>query len=284
MFSLILENEYGNSIELSNNHNYSILEITGLHPPDATISTSDLALYDGAKFTMSKVNMRSIDIQLAINQMAEQNRIALYNVIKTKHYIKLKYKNGVRDVFIDGYVERMPVDYYANPQEVTISILCTEPYFNDAQEIISEISTVINNFIFPFAIEATNKAPISYLDDVLELDVINKGEIETGVIIEIRATGSVVNPAIFNRQTTKYFKLNFTMQTGDLITIDTNSGKKSVTLLRGGIETNIFNSIAKGVTWLQLSPGDNVFTYESDSDTSQNMVIRFVHRYQYEGV
>lgn len=284
MFSLILENQFGNSIELTNNNNYSVLEVVGLHPPDATISTSELALYDGSKFITSKVNARTIDMQIAITQQAEINRIALYSVIKTKRYIKLKYKNGIRDVFVEGYVSSMQIDYHAIPQVVTISILCPEPYFKEAEEIISEIASIINNFTFPFAIEKENKIPISYYDDVLELNIINYGEIECGTIIELQASGKVINPAIFNSLTTEYFKLNFTMQEGDLITIDTNIGKKSVTLLRKGSETNIFNSIAEGSKWLTLSPGDNIFTYEADNETTQNMTIRFIYRYQYEGV
>lgn len=284
MYTLILENQYGDSIELTHNKNYSIYEISGLHPPNAIISTDSLAIYDGEKFTSSKADMRSINIQFGIMMNAEANRIALYKVIKTKQYIKLKYKNSVRDIFIEGYIESMPIDYHSVPQLVTISILCPKPYFNNASELISEMSALVKNFTFPFAIEKDKKIPIGYIEDITELNVINYGDIQTNMIIKIQASNEVINPSIFNKQTGEFFKLNFTMKTGDVITIDTNQGKKSVTLYRSGENINIFNSISQDSTWLSLSPGDNIMTYEADSETRRNMTVRFFHRYQYEGV
>lgn len=283
MYKLSLENQYGNNIELTNNRNYAIFEISGLHPPNAIISTDSLAIYDGEKFTSSKADKRTINIQFGITKNAETNRIALYKVIKTKQYIRLNYKNSIRDIFIEGYVESMIIDYHAVPQLVTVSILCPRPYFNDATELISEMSALVKKFTFPFAIEKNNKIPFGYIEDVTEINVINNGDIQTNMIIKIQASGEVINPTIFNRETGDFFRLNFTMQTGDVITIDTNQGQKSVNLYRSGEDINIFNSISRDSTWLSLAPGDNIMIYDADNETRRNMLVRFLYRYQYEG-
>lgn len=284
MYSLFLENRSGESIELTHNTNYSIDEIDGLYPPSSTINTSEVSLYDGAKFNSSKVNMRQLEIRIVIERDAEANRIALYQVVKTKQYIKMIYKNNSRDVYVEGYVSDVNIDYFANKQTVSVSIVCPEPYFKDAQEIISTISAIIADFIFPFAITATDKKPIGHYDDVLELNVINTGDVESGLTIEIRATGNVINPTIFNRETTEFFGLNITLQEGDVVTITTTRGNKQVDLLRSGQHLNIFNNIEQGSTWLQLTPGDNVFTYQADSESTAYMNIRIIHQHLYEGV
>lgn len=285
MYSLTLENESMNRVELTHNVNYSIIEIDGLYPPSSTINTSEISLYDGARFTSSKVDMRQLEIQIAIERDAERNRIALYRVIKTKKYIKIYYQNGVRDVYIEGYISDMNIDYFANKQTVTISILCPEPYFKDAQEIIDGISSIIDNFTFPFAITATEKIPLGYYDDILELNAINEGDVACGMIIEILASGEVINPAIFNRETTEFIRLKTMLQRGDVVYINTAQGQKSVQLLRAGKYINLFNSIDQGSTWLQLEPGDNVFTYQADGESSVTyMEVRFIHQHLYEGV
>lgn len=283
MFKLTLRNRLGNEICLTNTLNYSITGVEGLNPPSATINTSELALFDGATYNSSKVNMRSINISFSINVEAERNRIALYKVIKPKQQITLLYENGERNVFIDGYVESFEIDYFAMQQTATVSILCPEPFFKDAEEVINEISLIIANFHFPFSITAEDPIPFSYYEQILEINVTNDGDVASGMTIEIRFTGAVKNPTIYNRETREEFGLNYTFQSGDFLTIETSKGEKAVTLTRGTEDINLFNYLTKESTWLQLETGDNVFTYEADSG-EDFMEVRFVYRPFYEGV
>ena len=77
---------------------------------------------------------------------------------------------------------------------------------------------------------------------------------------------------------------NFDMEQGDLITIDTRPGQKTVTLLRSGVESNIFNYIIQGSTWLQLSPNGDTFVYEVGTGLDADLNITFKHENLYEGV
>lgn len=283
MFKLTLRNRLGNEICLTNTLNYSITGVEGLNPPSATINTSELALFDGTTYNSSKVNMRSINISFSINVEAERNRIALYKVIKPKQQITLLYENGERNVFIDGYVESFEIDYFAIQQTATVSILCPEPFFKDAEEVINEISLIIANFHFPFSITAEGPIPFSYYEQILEINVTNDGDVASGMTIEIRFTGAVKNPTIYNRETREEFGLNYTFQSGDFLTIETSRGEKAVTLTRGTEDINLFNYLTKESTWLQLETGDNVFTYEADSG-EDFMEVRFIYRPFYEGV
>lgn len=114
--------------------------------------------------------------------------------------------------------------------------------------------------------------------------VVNNGGITTGVTFELYAKEAVTNPKIFDYITQDYIGLNFSMEAGDLIIINTMTGQKSVTLIRNAVETNIFNSLQKGSTWLQLAAGGSVYVYQVDSGSLQSLEVDIKHYDLYEGV
>ena len=284
MFELILENQRGDAVALNNTKNYDVKEIDGLYPAGANIVTSQTSLDDGSKYNSSKVNERSLNISVAIKCDAERSRLNLYKIIKPKHYIKMIYRSAARDVFCEGYVSDISIDHFAQQQSASISIICPEPYFNDAQEIIDTITQILDAFHFPFAITSADPVPLGEYNTTSEMNIINSGEVESGAEIEIHATGTVKNPAIYNRETGEYFKLETTLQDGDTVHINTKIKKKSVYVFRDGQNVNLFNYVSEDSTWLQLMPGDNVLTYDAEDDTASYMEIRIIHRNMYVGV
>ena len=104
MYELIAQNKYGEQLKMTNNPRYVITDVDGLYPPEGTINTTQVANTDGSVFNSSRINDRVITITMAINAPAEANRILLYRYFKTKYPVRLYYKNGTRDVYIDGYV------------------------------------------------------------------------------------------------------------------------------------------------------------------------------------
>lgn len=284
MYKLSLENEHGDVLQLTNTPDYTVLEIDGLYPPSANIITSQMSLYDGSKFNSSKVNERQLEIAMAIEPDAETNRIALYRIVKTKRYIKVNYENGQRNVYVEGYVSDVNISFFEMKQQATISILCPEPYFRSAEEIIETARSIIPKLHFPFVTTATEPKVFSYYEANTERNVTNEGDVECGMIIEISCRDEVINPAIVNTDTLEYFRLTTTLEAGDVLYITTQRGQKRARVYRDGEYINLFNYIAKGSTWLQLQPGDNIFMYEADSTTAQYMEVRFMHQNLYEGV
>lgn len=284
MFELILENASGDQLTFTQNSPFTISEIQGLNPPDATINTSEIALIDGAKFNSAKLNMRTINVAFAIEYNAAQNRIEVFKVLKSKQYVKLYYNGQYRQVFIEGYIQSINIDYFAMKQIVTCTILCPSPYFKEAQIIVNELLNIVSAFHFPFASTAEPELLFGYISNDLGITIENDGDIDCGMIIELYARDAVSNPKIFNYVTQDYFGLNYSMQTADLITIDTRQGQKSVTLLRGGVETNIFNYIMEGSTWLQLSADGDTFVYELGTGDTGELAVTFKHYNLFEGV
>lgn len=284
MFDLILENAAGDQINFAQNSAFTVTEIQGLNPPEATINTSEIALMDGAKFNSSKLNMRNINVAFAIERQAAKNRLEVFKVLKSKQWVKMTYIGQYRQVFIEGYIESIDITYFEMKQIVTCSILCPSPYFKEAQIIVNELLNIVSAFHFPFASTAEPELIFSYINNEIGIVIENDGDIDCGLIIELYAKDAVSNPKVFNYITGDYIGLNFSMQEGDLITIDTRQGQKSVTLLRGGVESNIFNYIVQGSTWLQLSANGDTFVYEVETGLASDLSLTFKHYNLYEGV
>lgn len=286
MYKLILENERGQQLRLTQNESkYVINTIDGLTPPAASLSLID-NINDGAEFIHERTGARSIVIDMNIVGSVEANRIELYNYVKNGKYIKIYFENERRDVWIDGRVESIDIDQFTNATTCQIGIVCPDTWWKDVQEAINNINTVQAAFIFPFSIE--EPIPMSTYDTIQILNLINKGDIACGMTIEIEARGNIQNPIIYNRETREYIGFGseenpFLMQAGDKIVITTHRNNKMVTLIRNAVETNIFNYLTKGSTFLQVDAGDNIFTYSADIG-DENINITFKHYPNYEGV
>lgn len=282
MYTLVVENKYGEQLEITNNPNYVITNIDGLYPPEGTINTTQTANADGSVFNSARINDRVITITMAINGPAEANRVLLYRYFKTKYQVRLYYKNGVRDVFIDGYVSKFTVEYFEVKQVAQIEITCPMTLFRAVSENTAALSGTENGFVFPFAIEVTGAA-FSTITIGEEKSIRNDGDMEVGIVIHLTALGSVTNPAIYNLDTGEHMILNVEMQSGDEIAINTRKKEKSITLLHGSKQTNIVGKLDATSTWFNLKPGDNTFTYKADK-LPENLKCEFIVNAQYEGV
>ena len=284
MYKLILENASGSQLVFNRlGGAFTITDIDGLAAPAAIINTNESALMDGATYNSAKAEMRTINLAFVIEYDAEANRIAAYNVIRIKKPITLRYKSKHMDVYIEGYVQAFEITHMENKQISTVSILCPAPFFKAAQEMVNELDQIIGTFHFPFSSTAEPQIVFGYIETERAVSVVNEGNVECGIVIELYARAAVTNPKVFNYITGEYIALDYSLQTGDLVTITTERGHKTATLLREGVESNLFNYIGSGTTWLQLEPGENEFVYSADA-SSEMLSVTISHRDLFEGV
>lgn len=285
MYSLVLTNENENSLEFNGlNASYNITNISGLSPASADIMMNETAYLDGAMFNNSKVKTRTINIAFTIEEPVETNRLKVYQVIQPKRWIRTEYHSSKLKLYIDGYVESCDIDHFDQKQQATVSIICPFPYFKRKNMASDEMSSVENMFHFPFYNEVNTRNIVFGLITTTEKAIVNNGGIETGLVIEIYANGEVTNPKIFDYRTGEFIGVNTTMEAGDLITINTIRGEKSVTLWRDGVVTNIFNLLMKNSTWLQLPPNGSMYVFTVDSGLESDVKIDISHFDLYEGV
>ena len=282
MFKLAIENEYGEKLELTNNPDYDVVKIDGLNPAPGEINSIEIAGFDGAIFNSSRIQSRNIVILLNIHFPIEENRIALYKYVQVKRYIKVYYENEHRKVYCEGYVETFENDLFGMTQQPQISIVCPDPFWKSEDELNIGFSDIVSLFEFPFAIPSGG-IPFSQIRR-LTTEYVNIGEVTTGAIIKFRATANgVTNPTFYNQTTNKFFGVNFEMQEGDVITINTQQGHKSVKLLRNGAVTNILSYRKDGSSWVEFKPGENEISFDASAGQA-NLVVSVVAIRKFEGV
>ena len=282
MYELKVKNDKGEVLSLSTSPLYNVYKVTGLQPPAVSINSSVNATTDGSTVNSLRAAKRNIVLYMTLEGDVETSRINLYRYFPLKKRITLYFKNGSRDVCIEAYVEVIECDLFTTKQIAQISLLCPQPYFKGVDELITHFNEIRTLFEFPFSIPAEG-IELSLVTANIRKSIINTGDVESGLIIDMYAVGEVVNPAVYDTFERTFIKLKFTMQKGDRILINTNAGAKSIVLTREGVSINIMGHMTPDSTWLTLGAGDNVFTYGADNDSS-NLQLTFTASVLYGGV
>lgn len=281
MYSVFITNHKNETIELTHSPYFQYVEVDLLNLK-ATISSDTLALSDGSLFNSAKVTDKQVPITIQPAFPVEENRLRIYKYFGIKKEITLRYKNGNRDVKLVGYVDSIDGSLYDQTQTLIVNMNCLNPYFQDIDESVVNMSQVVELFEFPFS-TVEEGVEMSRIDRTLTTLIINNGDIDTGMIIELKANGTVVNPSIYNANTRESFNLKFTMLTGDLIRINTDLMNRRIQLIRDGVTTNIINYVDRNSDWFYLSTGDNIFAYASE-EGAENLSLSFRYINLYEGV
>lgn len=260
MLELIVENKYGQKLNLTGNRNYTVTPVTGLTQSTAVINRSTIATQHGSKFNSSRKGERFITFIVYPERDIEKSRLNLYKYIRTGEYVKLYLKNNSRAVWIEGHAEVVEGDLYAQKQQINVSIICEDPFFKAVDKAVESFAVVEGEFTFPFSISEEGTVISTYYT-YREKDIVNESDEEIGCVVDVTAIGDAVKPTIYNNTTEEAFTVNHEFILGDIVRIDTRSGKKSVTLIRDGESINILNKTERSNKWIKLLPGVNTFGY-----------------------
>lgn len=148
--------------------------------------------------------------------------------------------------------------------------LCYDPLFREKDERKVIAASTTGLFHFPLIVSNTPNPPGGIIFGLrqpsLIVNVVNSGSVEVGLKIVFKAKGTLDNPKLVNMSTQEFFKINKTMFDGEEIVVDTTIGQKSVKGVFGDTQENYFKYRDLESTWLQLSPGDNLFRYDADTN------------------
>lgn len=242
MLKVTAKNSKNQTIQLTQSGSYQLVAITGIDPPVASIATSQLATDDGSDFNIARVPQRNIVLTVQPLNSVETTRTALYPYFTPKSPITLYIQTGNRNVYITGYVESFTCDYNANPQLIQISIINPKPYFMDVTPVSQSIS---------------GSATVN-----------NRGDIELGFTLTINVTESLSALTITNSTTGKTMTFsNMTLQSGDVITIDTRVGQKNAYYTRSGQVYSLLPYLYLSSRWLSLITGNNTISLSAGSGT-----------------
>lgn len=279
MFELSFENSDGKILNINDGVNYVVIEFEGFNPPSASLYTSKSPNRKGSKKNGSTLDERALLFHIKILGDIEDNRNALYEWTDTETELKIYYKNGVKSVYCEGTVTDCGVPVCTDNEIMTVAITCPDPYLKDLQEIATEVSNLLKQFTFPFAIDADG-IPFSTIRESNQTNIFNSGA-ETGAIIRIKALAEVSNIKLYDaNDASRIFEINMTLQESEIVEIDTGRSPRTVKLIKtDGTTTNILRHIGHNPTWFQLKKGNNLFGFTASNTANVEVTFSFTNKY-----
>lgn len=275
----------GKELDLSRK-GFKLYAIDGIDAATFEINYFSNSFHDGGTVYNKRIPSRDIHIEfdyvLGNDLDIRQELIRFFN---PKHKGTLIVEYGTLKRKIDYEVEKIkaPVENVHFNISVTLDLFCTAPYFNDVDQRQIDIAYWQGGFEFILEIPRDKGIEFGTRNEDLIVNIENSGDIETGVIIEFKALGTVINPSLLNVITREFVKINRTMKAGEIITVDTRINNKKIESKFEGEVTNIFNYIDLDSTFTQLNVGDNYFKYDADSNID-NLEVTIKYNNKYLGV
>lgn len=271
MYSLSVENQSGQILNLTENPNY-ITIADGFNAITANVNTTASAVGHGTTFNSAKIGNRNITLQIILKGDIEASRIVLYPFFTPSSQITLYYQNEHRKVYTSGYVESFECDPNQMVETANVSIICNNPFLLDDEVKSQSLMHHDSYFSFPFAVPEEGVA-FGHSKFSADTIIVNEGEHEVGVVFKLYAKSNLTAPIkITNLLTGDFFAIDISMEIDDVIIIDTRDGQKSVVLLRNDTVTNILDDVVDGSTWLKLYAGKNLLT-SSTQETATGTTV-----------
>ena len=285
----ICDNEKGERIKFGNMAPFWLVSVNGLGS-DFNVYTSKNSGQDGENYNGSDAQKRNIvlTLELSLRDYEEQMKKLYHFFPKDKSGTLICCGSELRK--IRYYVEKVEPESEtflpagSSPYEtknVTVSLVCPDPKFYAFDDQLTQLAVWKGGIRFPLCIKNPFKTTCKI--NTLIGNVQNDSTVEMGLTVTFRASGTVVNPSLYDVNRQLLMKIHKTMGSGDVIVITTGDGNKRVKLISGGVSTNINNLMQYPPKWLKACPGDNLLRYNADSGID-NLSVSILSTQAYWGV
>ena len=269
-----------NEIEMNKNTDIKIIDIEGIEASSYTINTIS-SEQDGAIVTSTKIEPREItitgDIEKNKNETANRDKLIRFFNPKVTGELYITRNNVERKI----QYRVSSLDFETNKLyeyiQFTLVLESTEdPYFEDANNRGSKLTLISPQFTFPLVIMQDRKKIMGYKVYKPYMPLVNDGDKETGLEIVITASRGQMKNIKLTLNDNEYMQVNVTLNQWDVLTINTNPRKKSVTL--NGI--NIINKIDRNSTFFNIGIGKSILKYECDDGaTNIDINVKFYRKF-----
>jgi len=285
---IIVANERGESLEFSTRSKYHTNKVSGLSDIRNAIYSINSMGQDGDTYLGNRIQSREIEIFGSIYTQNKTERVTLRrrlnHVLNPQLDLKITYIYGDFVRVINGRVDNAPV--YPPPavlQDFTIQLICHLPFWREVNESVTDVAAWVGLFEFPIEICFDEGMEFGRREPSLIVNVLNQGDVKTGMRIDFRAIGTVSTPSILNVNTGEKIQINYTLQAGDVISVSTFYGDKRVTLRSRGMESNAFRHLDPDSSYIELAVGDNLLRYDAQAGLDA-LEVSIFHNNLYLGV
>lgn len=282
--------KWGAKISLSNNNLFWLTNVDGLTYSATDISAVVIGGIDGDSINNVQAQPRGIVLDLRIKNgvNVETAKREILQTIKLKQKATLEWTQNNKTLTIQGVVESIEMPRFNNEVTMQIALHCSQPFWEDLNEILTEINQFVNLHYFTTELGGMlyfqpEGRPLGEYDTSRTRTFANNGDVSVGMQIEVLAVSTVTNPIIYD-QYGNFFGVGYgtdtkqlVMQQGDKLIINTVAGDKYVEL--NGV--NQLDKVKPQSTWLQLEAGQNEFSINSDDANVDNMIFTLTYKQRY---
>lgn len=280
----------GDRLPLATNDLFTLTHVDGMTTAATSLAGSTMGGADGDVINNVRTNPRPIVIDLRIKDGVdvEEAKRSVLQVVKIKQQGTLEWTQNNRTVTISGIVENVDMPRWTSAVTLQISMYCSQPYWEDLDFIVQQISEAINLHWFTDSAGGMlffpeEGIPLGEYDTIRTKRFFNSGDVAVGLEISIVAFDTVTNPIIYDGNG-NFFGVGYgdgakrvQLAAGDNVVITTHKGKKDIKL--NG--SSILSKLRPQSTWLQLEAGDNIFTINSDDESITNMAFSLIYKQRY---
>jgi hypothetical protein len=231
---------------------------------------------DGEQYHSSRRSARNIKITLGLEpdyalMDVKTLRDQLYSFFMPKtvalmtYHLFDKFSNNILentlDLEIEGRIETFESPLFTADPVVDISLICYDPDFIDPNPVTVNANTINTG--------GTGET-ISY-----------EGTVDTGVVFKLMPDRDVTDLTIYHRPPDQSIvNINFAtpLAAGDVLTISSIPGSKSVVKTSGGVDTSVLFGYSPQSGWIELQPGDNLIQVIVDG-APMPYSIEYLNRY-----
>ena len=257
-----------------------LVDVEGLDGLDQEIYSTKGSGQAGISVSGTSPNEREIVISFQLRRQTRQTarRDLLRAFCPSSTPGTLTFVRGNKRWSIQCYVESAPRFSDAVMPQGKVTLIAPSPAML-APETTVDIARWVDNIQFDFEIPAEGHE-LTYRAPQLIVNAFNEGDMDAGTVITIRALGEAKNPTLLNVVTQEKMSFTIDLEANDVLTVYTAYGQKRITLRSNGLESNAFNTLDAGSTWLQMHPGDNFLRYSAElNEDNLEVSVRFASAY-----
>lgn len=241
---------------------YFVLDVVGLDPVKANITTTEYALEDGVYLQMSRLEERNIVLTLGMNPDYAERTV---QYLREKLYQYFMPGVGLRLVFHDssyvsreirGVVEDLEFPIFTSDPMASISILCPDPHFSSVEILDQTYQSTPQNDWAGLNYNGTSPAGV-VVELTPDTDI-------TGIRFEIQNESGRVEALSYSP----------TIPSGTTLRIDTRRGQRSLLAVQGSNKHNMLHGVSGSSLWPMLHPGENLIRLYSVS-TPQDYLMSY---------
>lgn len=264
MKKVVCENQRGETIEFT--YDGSPLRLSGTDGftvSEYSIETSQNSGQDGVTYNGSTASKRNPVITVEIFSDYQAQRDRLYSFFQPRSVGTVYCYDGGEGRKARYYVEKIDIEESGAVRTAILSLICPDPKFYALNDELTQLAIWQGGIRFPLRIHD----PFRVTEKVNTLigNVHNDSAVEMGLTVKFTASGTVINPSLYDVNRHLLMQINTTMHAGDVIVITTGDGDKRVKMISGGVTSNINNLMEYPPRWLKAYQGDNLFRYNADS-------------------